>query len=397
MSYVIHIWQHPQGEPLPTDIHSTSQWHEQLRRVSGQPSPLFNILASRLREIFADDPAEEDDSDFDPDSVWLEEPPRASKDQVWALGLNSGQLHRSMPVIVREANALGLLVFDFQAGSAYLPTGSILGQKIDWQAQARASSVPQTDDDMKQFESKSELVAVFVEMMEPILKPHGYKFVKSKRGFVKAYPQVEHHLSFDMLDYYPNYEISMHAIVYAKLKPCEFTTKASGYPLLLGGGGHLSSLFGLAPDGATAPSWKTPKTWEHDNYLFKASNAAQLRAHLLPIARYYEEVVIPVFASCTDFKELYKYVSSDDPKRRIVRRRTDLQLYVAHLAQSPDVAKLAEIIVTPVDALACAEDYVDQERLQREVKEEFNPEVKVLQRVVDTALAVIEQHPYPWR
>jgi hypothetical protein len=101
-----------------------------------------------------------------------------------------------------------------------------------------------------------------------------------------------------------------------------------------------------------------------------------LREHLRPIARYYKEVAIPVFARCTTFKELHECVSSDDAKQRIVRRRTHLQLYVAHLAQSPDLARLAEIIQTPVDALACPENYADQERLQREVQEEFSLDVK---------------------
>jgi hypothetical protein len=122
-----------------------------------------------------------------------------------------------------------------------------------------------------------------------------------------------------------------------------------------------------------------------------------LREYLLPIARYYKEVAIPVFTRCTTFKELHECVRSDDPKQRIVRRRTHLQLYTAHLAQSPDLARLAEIIQTPADALACAEDYADQERFQREVQEEFNPDVKVLKRNVDRALEIIEKYPYPWR
>jgi hypothetical protein len=244
MSYVIHIWQHPATEPLPADSQSASRWHEQLSRLSGQPSPHFTPLAQRLREIFADDPAEEDDGDFDSDSVWLEEPPKAGTDRVWALGLNSGQLHRSMPVIVREANALGLLVYDFQTGNAYLPNGSILGKQMTFQGQAMAASGLEEGavDDTKQFERKSELVAVFVEMMQPVLEPHGFKYVKSKIAFVKTYPQIEQHLSFDSLDYYPNYEVRMYATVYAKLKPCEFTEKAWGFPLLPGGGTYQISI-----------------------------------------------------------------------------------------------------------------------------------------------------------
>ena len=173
-----------------------------------------------------------------------------------------------------------------------------------------------------------------------------------------------------MLEYYPNFRVSMYATVYAKLKPCEFADKASDASLLRGGG-HLSNLFALAPSSASPPAWETPKRWARDNYLFSVSNAAQLREHLRPIARYYEEVAIPVFARCTTYKELHACVSSDDPKQRIVKRRTIAQLYVAHLAQSPDLARLAEIIMTPTDALACAEDYADQERLKREVQGHF--------------------------
>jgi hypothetical protein len=243
MSYVVHIWQHPATEPLPADFQSASYWHEQLSRLSGQPSPRFASLAQCLREIFADDPAEEDDGDFDSDSVWLEEPPKAGTDRVWALGLNSGQLHRSMPVIVHEAQALGLLVYDFQTGNAYLPNGNILGTPMTFQGQATAASGKDGGqaDDTKQFERKSELVAVFVEMMAPILEPHGFKYVKSKNAFVKTYPQIEQHLSFDSLESWPGYAVDMYATVYAKLKPCEFTQKAWGFPLLPGGGTYQIS------------------------------------------------------------------------------------------------------------------------------------------------------------
>jgi hypothetical protein len=386
MSYVIHIWEHPASKPMPTDIEIANFWHERFSQISGSPSPQFPALAERLLKQF---PYEES-FDADDDNIWSEGPPSSGENCVWGLGVNVKALPQLMPCLLEQAKSLGLVVFDMQSGTAYLPNSKIFGRQIEWsQLAASATSSP---DEHKPFKHQSEAHAIFIDMMDPILKPHGFKHVKSRHSFVKAYPQVEHELSFYAEGYEPDFDYSMYVGIKAKLKPSEFSNRVKEVSIST----QLSSLYRLAPDTAKAPTWKTPRYTEKQ-VLFQAENLAQLRAQLKTFAQYYEEVVIPVLARCANFKGIDECINNEDLAKRIVPiRRTD-NLYFAHLAQNPNIKTLAETIVSTADMLACgSERYTDSEHFARAIADhkKFG---EPWHKKVTVALDIITQHPYPWR
>jgi hypothetical protein len=391
MSYVIHIWEHPASKPMPTDIEIASFWHERFSQISGNPSPQFPALAKRLLKQF---PYEES-FDADDDNIWSEGPPSSGENCVWGLGVNVKALPQLMPYLLEQAKSLGLVVFDMQSGTAYLPNSKIFGRQIEWsQLAASATSSP---DEHKPFKHQSEAHAIFIAMMEPVLKPNGFKYVKSRHSFVKTYPQVEHRLSFYVEGYEPSFDYSMYVGIEAKLKPSEFTTRAKNSSNgSIGTSMHLSDLYRLASAAASAPTWTSPRIGD-DQVLFKAENPAQLREQLAPIAKYSEEVVIPVLARCTSFKGVDECINNDDLAKRIVQVRRTNNLYFAHLAQNPNIETLAKTIVSTADMLACGpEQYTNHEHFVYALSE-YEKFGEPWHKRVPIALDTITQHPYPWR
>jgi hypothetical protein len=126
MSYVVRIWSPPAGT-LPESIDvAAGMVAAQDKGGKTTDNPAFVTLAQRLIQNFptADLVPEEDGDPV----AWADWSSTDRLDEaVWNLGLNVDMLETVHPVLVKEANALGLCVTDDQAGAVFLPGGKILG------------------------------------------------------------------------------------------------------------------------------------------------------------------------------------------------------------------------------------------------------------------------------
>jgi len=116
MSYVIHIWEHE----VPQSMAQALQLHERLLESAGPPpTARFAALLARLVRRF---PAEVGGVEAD-EPTWVEPaPPRVDTEgAVLSLALYGEGPRRLLPVLIDEADALGLTVLDDQAGCLYLP------------------------------------------------------------------------------------------------------------------------------------------------------------------------------------------------------------------------------------------------------------------------------------
>lgn len=122
MSYVVHIWEHPE----PTSLKAADRLHE---RLAGRPSPrhakwqrLRDAVESRMAALGS--AMEWAEGPIDPDH----------RERTYGL-LFEGPEHFEQ-VLVQSATALGFSVYDDQAACLYLPFGYVLTEgglsRMDW-------------------------------------------------------------------------------------------------------------------------------------------------------------------------------------------------------------------------------------------------------------------------
>lgn len=125
MGYVVRIWAPPAGA-LPESVEAAAEMVAALDKVGGTTeTPAFAALAQRLIGSFPTVDLAPEDGDPVAWTDWSSTD--RLDDAVWNLGLNVDMLDAAHPVLVKEANALGLCVTDDQAGAIFLPGGKVLG------------------------------------------------------------------------------------------------------------------------------------------------------------------------------------------------------------------------------------------------------------------------------
>jgi hypothetical protein len=166
MSYVVHLWE----EASPSSLHEADRLHERLAGTAAAANPKFAQLSRALIERF---PAEVGGRGEQGES-WVESPPDGRTDtRVYSLGLYGGGIDRLLPVLVTEAMALGLTVYDDQAGRAYLPGGWVLDHEG---RHALDQSAVTADPGITMAQAKARYQAVVV----PALQPFGFRFQSDK-------------------------------------------------------------------------------------------------------------------------------------------------------------------------------------------------------------------------
>ena len=196
MTYVVRIWEPPSDRSLPDSLDAAEKQVHELDacRPSGE-NPKFVALAQRLTQRFptadmwpvGDD---DDDGEVPLDEVAWKDWSSTDKidDAVWNLGLNTGMLEDVRPVLIAEANALGLCVTDDQAGEVYLPGGKALG--LPGQVPAPANKESQYDDVPR----TREMLALVYDRLAPLLAERGFKGKKRSLTFRRVFPDGWHEL-----------------------------------------------------------------------------------------------------------------------------------------------------------------------------------------------------------
>jgi TPR repeat protein/acetyl esterase/lipase len=120
MSYLIQVWLPTPNQPLPASLEQASR---QLRSLRGRPAdsarPRFIHLAQRLAER----DAATGDADGARAAALLND---TSRTAVWSIDIDPARRDELRPLVIAEANALGLNVSDGQAGEVYLANGTVL-------------------------------------------------------------------------------------------------------------------------------------------------------------------------------------------------------------------------------------------------------------------------------
>lgn len=121
MSYVLLIWR----TPVPISVGEAGDICSRLQRGGATSWPEYAELASRLVARHPDigDLDEDDDQ-----GVWTDGPLAANaRAPVFGLGIQTHALGEVVPFVIESARALGLLVYDGQAGTVHLADGRVLG------------------------------------------------------------------------------------------------------------------------------------------------------------------------------------------------------------------------------------------------------------------------------
>lgn len=126
MSYVLNFWDFP----IPHTAAEADRFCSEARARQRSQNPLFIQLASALTARY---PCLCDFDDDEVDAcVWLDGPLDGITDRGgYALGIVTRHLDEVYPFVIETATSLGLVVYDFQSGEAFLPAGmAVRGDQV---------------------------------------------------------------------------------------------------------------------------------------------------------------------------------------------------------------------------------------------------------------------------
>lgn len=188
MSYIIHIWE----IPVPSTVEEAEALHQQLASQKGPQNPKFITLARKLTACFPGVTAMDDDDD---DAVWTDGALDGLTDHpVYGIGIRTDTLERVLPVLIRMARELRLVVYDMQAARLYRPDGQVMG--LAGEVRVVASEENGAREDLQ---GKAHVLTLLKQALEPVMASHGFK--PNKVGFGKKLKEVEQHVVFDIGDY----------------------------------------------------------------------------------------------------------------------------------------------------------------------------------------------------
>ena len=203
MSYIIHVW----DTPVPSTVAEAEALHQQLARQKGPQNPKFITLASKLTACFPGVTVMDDDED---DAVWTDGALDGLTDQpVYGIGVRADALERVLPVLIRLARELQLVVYDMQAARLYRPDGQVIGMRGQVRVVASEESGAR-----EELQGKAQVLTLLKQALEPLMASHGFK--PNKVGFGKKLKEVEQHVVFDIGDYVTK-EIRVYVWVQLKL------------------------------------------------------------------------------------------------------------------------------------------------------------------------------------
>jgi hypothetical protein len=128
----------------------------------------------------------------DEEGAWLDEPLNGiSPNPVLVLGISGDYLVEAMPFVVETANALGLTVYDTQAGECYLPSGQVLTMPGQAPVDLSKEAAPEF------MYSAKQTFEIAVEHSEAFFKKYGYKLSRKSKCFIKKQDGFYHRASLN--------------------------------------------------------------------------------------------------------------------------------------------------------------------------------------------------------
>ena len=182
MSYVLHFWQQPANEALPTSVQAADQLLSQLRQTQPGQNPVFITLAQRLTRRYPCICSDKAERMPESRHAWSDGPLNGKTEAaVYGIGLKLERLDEVRPFVVQQANALGLNVMDEQAGEVFLADGTVLPMPRP----ARAQNTPEKDYDDEQ--TCAALDKIIFERLTHFFAEFGFKAKKSDHSFKRTF------------------------------------------------------------------------------------------------------------------------------------------------------------------------------------------------------------------
>jgi hypothetical protein len=128
MTYLLRIWEHSALLPEPVTFELASQTARALQATQSSANPKFTTLVLQLLKHH---PSQASDPTC-LHSAWRGDPLKDAQtgaDALFTLGLPPADRVELLRLVVDQAAALGLTVFDDQDGMVFLPSGTILPEE----------------------------------------------------------------------------------------------------------------------------------------------------------------------------------------------------------------------------------------------------------------------------
>ena len=183
MSYVVQVWE----QPVPATAEEAQAILDRLlEQPAGQPSrnidELLKMLWTRYPRDLVTDRA---------DPVWADTFSKDGREAtpVETLAVTTPYLDEVIPVITAATAALGLVAYDPQLGTVYLPGGRTLGTPPPTPRQGRSAQV-QAAATPPEFLNKATALTCFLDKAGPMLGAYGFRWTKVPMGqvFLRAFP-----------------------------------------------------------------------------------------------------------------------------------------------------------------------------------------------------------------
>lgn len=207
MSYVLQIWELPQGSGWPATVREASALVMGLHGPTPGQNPKFLEFARRLTARYPCITTPDEDLPAGAELVWTDGPLDGITDEaVYGIGVDSGSLIDVRPFVITTALSLGLNVEDDQAGEYFLANGSVLSVDIEIRRHAAAVAAAAREPAAPALPSREELAERLAADIGPLLERHGLVRAPQldaiggiyvARGYEKSTPAGRHELSLN--------------------------------------------------------------------------------------------------------------------------------------------------------------------------------------------------------
>lgn len=188
MSYVIQIWQHPQGLAYPSSLQGCADFLASESLVRAMQKPLFIQLSQNLMSAYPDYLMALD-SDTPEYWVWGEPVTGQTTSTVLAININPNYRDMALSFLIPETKILGLSVFDPQAGQAWFANGQSLPAGLP--VPVATSSEDAEERIYVDVPKNKPLRDQVFELIKPFMLKHGYKAYKRDHAFIYAFEAGE--------------------------------------------------------------------------------------------------------------------------------------------------------------------------------------------------------------
>jgi hypothetical protein len=319
MTYVVHLWE----EAAPATLQAADQLHERLAGTPAAANPKFARLARALIERF---PAEVGGRG-EATASWVESPPDGRTDtRVYSLGLYDEGITELLPVLVAQATALGLTVYDDQAGRAYLPGGQVLD------GAGRAVLEPDT---VLNTPTVAQARAAFKREVLPSLAAAGFQLTSHNLGldFIRHRPSGQQKLTVELQALVQALQVKPSTMIYPDLPP--------GIALAIGPGPRPVPVFArrVSPLEVFAPARAQPDVPRYPEFL--AADETQLQALARAYLAHVQALWLPLLDAIAEPPALVQ--CDRDPAPHEVHFRSSYgMLGMAHWVGAPDFDAIVE-------------------------------------------------------